>query len=434
MDTLQKIQLAANSFYNRGLELAKERDLSGAAGYLKRALELNKYHTDARNLLGLIFYEMGETSDALVQWVISVNLQPEENRADHYLDEVQRKPGQLEIASQTIKKFNQALVYAQNGSDDLAVLQLKRVVEERPNYVKARLLLAVLYMQHEDFAKAGRSLYKVLQIDKNNKKASRYMEYVKSRTGKADVERRKMKNAFSHRQMQDDDVILPPTYKENTGWQSIINIGIGLILGAVMIFFLVIPARERSLNYEHNQEMLSYTDRLNLANQELAELENELSQYRQQNEEAQAQIAEMQGNSNSVLAQYATVAEILQAYRNEDFRTAVQLYIDMDASLITDENMLNIFAGIQADMTANAPAELEAMAAEAEAAGDHELALHYYESYMAINDRNPQIIYNMAMIYQAMGDTETADQLFGQVIMNFADSELAAQAQEQRGY
>ena len=434
MDTLQKIQLAANSFYNRGLELAKERDLSGAAGYLKRALELNKYHTDARNLLGLIFYEMGETSDALVQWVISVNLQPEENRADHYLDEVQRKPGQLEIASQTIKKFNQALVYAQNGSDDLAVLQLKRVVEERPNYVKAHLLLALLYMQHEDFAKAGRSLYKVLQIDKNNKKASRYMEYVKSRTGKADVERRKMKNAFSHRQMQDDDVILPPTYKENTGWQSIINIGIGLILGAVMIFFLVIPARERSLNYEHNQEMLSYTDRLNLANQELAELENELSQYRQQNEEAQAQIAEMQGNSNSVLAQYATVAEILQAYRNEDFRTAVQLYIDMDASLITDENMLNIFAGIQADMTANAPAELEAMAAEAEAAGDHELALHYYESYMAINDRNPQIIYNMAMIYQAMGDTETADQLFGQVIMNFSDSELAAQAQEQRGY
>ena len=434
MDTLQKIQLAANSFYNRGLELAKERDLSGAAGYLKRALELNKYHTDARNLLGLIFYEMGETSDALVQWVISVNLQPEENRADHYLDEVQRKPGQLEIASQTIKKFNQALVYAQNGSDDLAVLQLKRVVEERPNYVKARLLLAVLYMQHEDFAKAGRSLYKVLQIDKNNKKASRYMEYVKSRTGKADVERRKMKNAFSHRQMQDDDVILPPTYKENTGWQSIINIGIGLILGAVMIFFLVIPARERSLNYEHNQEMLSYTDRLNLANQELAELENELSQYRQQNEEAQAQIAEMQGNSNSVLAQYATVAEILQAYRNEDFRTAVQLYINIDASLITDENMLNIFAGIQADMTANAPAELEAMAAEAEAAGDHELALHYYESYMAINDRNPQIIYNMAMIYQAMGDTETADQLFGQVIMNFSDSELAAQAQEQRGY
>ena len=52
MDYLQKIQFAANSYYNRGLEMAKERDLSGAALYLKRALQFNKYHTDARNLLG----------------------------------------------------------------------------------------------------------------------------------------------------------------------------------------------------------------------------------------------------------------------------------------------------------------------------------------------------------------------------------------------
>ena len=51
MDYMQKIQYAANSFYNRGLELARERDLSGAAECLKRALQFNKYHTDARNLL-----------------------------------------------------------------------------------------------------------------------------------------------------------------------------------------------------------------------------------------------------------------------------------------------------------------------------------------------------------------------------------------------
>ena len=235
MDEMQKIQYAANSYYNRGLEMAKERNLSGAARFLKRALQFNKYHTDARNLLGLIFYEMGETSDALIQWVISINLQPDGNRADYYLDEVQRKPGQLEIASQMVKKFNQALFYAQNDSDDLAVLQLKRIVDEKPNFVKAHLLLALLYMEHGDYTKAGKSLFKVLQIDNNNEKATRYMEYVKSRTGKAEVEKRKMKNAFSHREMQDDDVILPPTYKENTGWQSIINIAIGLVLGAVLV-------------------------------------------------------------------------------------------------------------------------------------------------------------------------------------------------------
>ena len=35
MDEMQKIQYAANSYYNRGLEMAKERNLSGAARFLK---------------------------------------------------------------------------------------------------------------------------------------------------------------------------------------------------------------------------------------------------------------------------------------------------------------------------------------------------------------------------------------------------------------
>lgn len=434
MDYMQKIQYAANGFYNHGLELAKERDLSGAAECLKRALQFNKYHTDARNLLGLIFYEMGETSDALVQWVISINLQPDGNRADHYLDEVQRRQGQLEHASGIIRKYNQALIHAQNGSDDLAVLQLKRIVEEKPNYVKAHLLLALLYIGHEDYTKAGKSLYKVLQIDKNNRRAERYMEYVKSKTGRADVEKRKLKNAFSHREMEDNDVILPPTYKENTGWQSIINIAIGLALGVVVVLFMILPARDRSLNYKHNQEMQIYADKLNLANQEAERLKKEADQYEKERLEAEAALEGLVGDSDSTLVQYQTLAEILQAYRKEDFRTAVKLYMTLDTEKITSEEMLRILAEIEADMNANAPAELETLAAESNAAGDPETALKYYEEYMKYNDRNPQIIFNMAMIYKTMGDEDTSDHLFGQVIMNFEDSELAAKAKEERGY
>lgn len=434
MDYMQKIQYAANGFYNHGLELAKERDLSGAAECLKRALQFNKYHTDARNLLGLIFYEMGETSDALVQWVISINLQPEDNRADRYLDEVQRRQGQLEHASGIIRKYNQALIHAQNGSDDLAVLQLKRIVEEKPNYVKAHLLLALLYINHEDYTKAGKSLYKVLQIDKNNRRAERYMDYVKSKTGRADVEKRKLKNAFSHREMEDNDVILPPTYKENTGWQSIINIAIGLALGVVVVLFMILPARDRSLNYKHNQEMQIYADKLNLANQEADRLKKDAEQYEKERQEAEAALEGLVGDSDSTLVQYQTIAEILQAYRNEDFRTAVKLYMNLDKEKITSEGMRSILDEIETDMNANAPAELEALAAESSAAGDLETALNYYEEYMKYNDRNPQIIFNMAMIYKSMGDEDTSDQLFGQVIMNFEDSELAEKAKEERGY
>ena len=80
MDYVRKTRVIANSYYNMGLERARLRDLSGAAECLKKSLHFNKYQTDARNLLGLIYYEVGEVGDALVQWVISMNLQPQENR------------------------------------------------------------------------------------------------------------------------------------------------------------------------------------------------------------------------------------------------------------------------------------------------------------------------------------------------------------------
>ncbi len=91
MDYVRKTRVIANSYYNMGLERARLRDLSGAAECLKKSLHFNKYQTDARNLLGLIYYEVGEVGDALVQWVISMNLQPQENRADYYLGEIQKK-------------------------------------------------------------------------------------------------------------------------------------------------------------------------------------------------------------------------------------------------------------------------------------------------------------------------------------------------------
>ena len=146
----------ANAYYNVGLERAQLNDLSGAAGFLKEALHYDKRCTDARNLLGLIFYEMGETADALVQWIISFNLDPdpEHNRADYFLGEIQRKTTVIENDSALVKRFNQALIIAQNGGEDFAIIELRDITRKKPNFVKAQLLLAVLYMQNGDYIKA----------------------------------------------------------------------------------------------------------------------------------------------------------------------------------------------------------------------------------------------------------------------------------------
>ena len=378
MDYVRKTRVIANSYYNMGLERARLRDLSGAAECLKKSLHFNKYQTDARNLLGLIYYEVGEVGDALVQWVISMNLQPQENRADYYLGEIQRKKGSLDTERHMIRRFNQALVYAQNGSEDLAILQLVKVVEAKPNYVKAQLLLAILCIAREDYQKAGKSVYKVLQIDRNHPKALWYKSIVKANTGsrtEREPEKRKLKNVLSHRQMEDDDVIIPPSYRENTKDMAVVNILAGLLLGAAVVFFLVMPANTRAINEKHNQEMLKYSESLSQANQKADSLSDQIAGLEADKKTAEDSLSTFTNDSDSVLAQYQNVIGILQAYKKDDFTAAVKLYADLKTELIASPDVLAIVGEIKADMEERGYQVLESLGDEASGAGDSQTAL-----------------------------------------------------------
>ncbi len=425
MDYANRCRRIANGYYNQGLEKAKIRDLSGAAECLKKSLHFHKYQTDARNLLGLIYYEMGETAESLVQWIISLNLQPEDNRAAEYMGRIQGKLGRLDAESQNIRKYNQSLGLARAGNDDLAILQLNRVVEINPHFVKAH---------RGDYTKAGKSLYKVLQIDKSHPKALWYMSIAKAHTGRAEVERKKLNNAFSHRQMQDDDIILPPTYKETTGWMTIINIVVGLALGAAVIWFLVMPAMERQLNHRHNQEMTKVLEQVNQKNQEIDALEQEKSAMEAERNEAVTSLQSMEENEQSVVFQYQRLVQILKAREAQDMNTVALVYSDLDGALITDEQSAAAVAEIRTYMETEGFQVLADLGNGARDSGDQEAALGYYQKSLNIKGDNPQVIYDMALIYQAREERDTANELFGQVIMNYPNTELAVLAKEARGY
>lgn len=425
----------ANSYYNLGLEKAKRRDLTGAAEALKRALRFNKFHTDARNLLGLIYDEIGEAGAAMSQWVLSLNLQEQDNMAEEYLREVQGSQSYLKVADQAAKKFNQSLIYAQNDNEDLAVLLLMRMLSEFPYYLKAQLLLALLYMQYEDFTKAGRCLYQVLKVDKFNPLAQRYMAIVKENTGRAEIEKRKIKNAFSHRQMEEDDIIIPPSYRENTGWQSILNILTGLAMGAAVIFFLVMPTNREALNVKHNKELQLYMEQLNQSNITIDDLNRRMTEADQAKQTAEQNLENLLSDNGGVLKQYQTLIQILDAYRQTDMRTAAFLYTQMDVSILNDETIQDSLIWLAQEMTTNGWQVLQQMGNEAFARQDGTAqAIDYYQRSLQLKGDNPQVIYQLGLTYKSLGDTDTANQYFGDVIMNYSDSEYAAAAQEQRGY
>ncbi len=71
MSILKWVRTISDKYYNIGLDKAKVRDLTGAVESLKLSLAVDKNNVQARNLLGLVYCEMGDIVEALTQWVVS---------------------------------------------------------------------------------------------------------------------------------------------------------------------------------------------------------------------------------------------------------------------------------------------------------------------------------------------------------------------------
>ena len=132
----KKADYLSRQYYNLGLEKASVRDLSGAISCLKQSLIYSKYNIQARNLLGLVYFETGEVVAALSEWVISKNLQPSRNLASEYINKLQANSNKLEVINETIRKYNEALNLCREGHEDMAAIRLKKILSQNPKLIK----------------------------------------------------------------------------------------------------------------------------------------------------------------------------------------------------------------------------------------------------------------------------------------------------------
>ena len=160
--------------YNKGLDLAKVRDLTGAIKALEQSVLFDKNNYIARNLLGLVHYEKGQIADALKQWIVSASIEKKNNPASRYIETVQKDGRKLEKKNDAIQFYNQAIAYLQQGSDDLALIQLKRALEYNKNFVEACNLMTLCCLQENNIERASYFVQKVLKIDQYNPLALRY--------------------------------------------------------------------------------------------------------------------------------------------------------------------------------------------------------------------------------------------------------------------
>ena len=302
-----KVRRISNSYYNLGLQQAEVRNLSGAVESLKNSLKFNKYNIDARNLLGLVYHEMGETVDALSEWVISQSYQPKDNLAKRYLDEIQKNRGQLDTINQTIKKYNQALHYCQQDSRDLAIIQLKKVLSMNPKLIKGHQLLALLYLQDGKLELAKKSLRNAGKIDANNTTTLRYLKEVNTQLKEKSPSKKPKDDDLISYQSGNETIIMPKRFKESSLGSMLAYIVTGLVVGAAVTAFLIVPSVKNQAKEDAKQQILEASDTISSNGQTIKDLEQQVS-------DLQDQLEEEANNNEKVADQIKTYERLLNAY------------------------------------------------------------------------------------------------------------------------
>lgn len=434
----KKIMKISNTYYNDGLEKAKIRDLTGAIESLKRSLKYNKRNMMARNLLGLIYYETGEMVDALSQWVLSANFQKEKNIANDYIRAIQANPNWLDGINQTIRKFNQALIYCNQGSDDLAVIQLKKVLSMNSRMIQAYQLLGLLYIEQREYDLARKTLNKALKIDTTNTRCLRYLREVRQkREEKAPgsmmkVERQKDK-IISY-QDGNETIIQPMAYKESSGVGTLINIMIGLVIGLAVAWFLIIPARQEALKDDYKEQNISLSEELATKNAEEKNLQDTIASLQAQVDHLNGQMAEYEGASgtsdtyealikgaNAHLAgdgeaAYSAIANVNKEELSEDAAALYQSLIDTYGKKLVNQKFQQ---GFQLYKQKN-----------------YAEAVPILKEVLNLDENNVQVMYYLGRSYQEDESlleeperTETVKALFSKIIELSPGSQMARYAQ-----
>ena len=282
----------SDKLFNKGLNRLNNGELTHGIDLLSRSVSVNKNNIQARNLLGLALFEIGYIGEALKHWVISQSLLKNDNPATQYIENARKNNRALEALNDAASKYNQALNYLSQKSDDLAIIQLKRAVELNPRFIDALNLLALCHLIQNDREKAVAAAERVLAIDSQNTVALNYLSVINPNRAKQTVRRSLKRNETTKS-------VPIPKYKgmavqEKKPTAFRFDIILALILGAACTFAVIYVLFYPALHRQYANQMQGYQNRINeveeARREDAARHAEEIAEFEQAFEEARREV------------------------------------------------------------------------------------------------------------------------------------------------
>lgn len=430
----RQLRQISNRFYNLALDRVYERDLYGATLLLKKSLAFSAKNVNARNLLGLIFYEEGAITEAIVQWFISKDLFKNElNPANEYLIKVQEDED-TKKHFQSIKIYNQAIDDISYGRNDLAMLKLSKAVELNSHNIKAMYLLSILYLIIKDHIKAGSYLIRCQKIDKGNRFINEHMEYVLKSTKKSEVKEKRIEKVYSFKKLESDDAILPRKYIRLSENQKVVFILIGIIIGALSYALVIFPNANGKDSFANENQVIRYAELVNDQNKLIRDITIENNELKANYEDASVKLKAYEEQNKMFTSQYETLNSIIVDFDNGYISRAARNYVELDKDSITDEALVTLLNQARSKIEGIGAKRLCELGTESWNGGNKTAAISYYQLSLSINPDDPETMFLLARLYQNLERHKEANELFDKIIAQHPNSNYARRSREARGY
>ena len=438
----KKIVRTSNMFYNQGLEKAKVSDISGAILSLRESLKFNRHNIKARNLLGLCYYEIGEITAALSEWVISKNMRDKKNLASEYIDNLQSSPSTLDAIDGSIRKYNLALEYCKqpDGSGiDLAVIQLKKVVASSPKFIRAAQLLALCYIEQKRPELARRVLERIRPVDINNTRTLRYLAACEEMMNRGE-EKKKDKNKDGNEPdiitytTSDNETIIMPAHSnyERKGSTAVLNIIIGMAVGFAVAFFLVLPARiqkEREVSQEAVKTAGTQVEAKNIT---INELEQQVSDQTAEIAALRESLSKYDGTEGTLLSMENLLkAAGIYLDNPENFLEIADYLAQVDESKWTEdtsENYKNLYFALRKAVGPDVCKAYYQDANNSYRNKEYTDAISFLKSAVFFDPANVDALYLLAQSYKGAEKDEEAKETYNSIIELFPGTWQAGNA------
>jgi len=419
----RQIASLANYYYNEGLDRAMIRDLSGAGENLKQCLKYNKYHLDARNLLGLIYFETQQYVLALSEWAVSTSFYPDNNIANEYLKEFEYNPTLLANSDTAVRKYNLALEYCKDESWDLALIQLKKVRDTLPKFVPGLQLLALMYIKDNKFEQAKKILKQAAQVDSNNTLTLKYLKEVREKIKTSEREKKKKDGLISF-QDGNDTVIMPSfTQKILTMGGTLVNILLGFVFGFLVIYFLLVPNVKMTARQQADEEIGKMSSAISTKENSVTILKDEIDKLTNELEDYQAK-SDVAESNDSLIKAY-------MAYQEEDNEKASRFLSKINKDFLGEDGT-KLYEQLSLSVNSVYLQELYDSASTAFTAGDYTTAIEQFEEIVGVDvyfgEGAP--LYYLGQSYRHTDNMESAKKYYAMYIKAFPGTNKAETAKK----